>query len=164
MAREVFGGHIDLDPASCLQANGVIQALQFYTAEDDGLTRPWWGNVYLNPPGGSILYQGEKTNSAALWWATLAHRYALGQVKQAIFVIFNLETLRYAQRYAVAHPLAFPACFPRDRVDFLKPSDNGHPVPQGAPAHPSAWVYLGPNRDKFREVFSPKGQVIPCSE
>ena len=49
-ARYVLGA-IDLDPASCATANAIIRAGWYYLAEEDGLTQPWFGRVYLNPPG-----------------------------------------------------------------------------------------------------------------
>lgn len=163
MVRATFGAPINLDPASCTQANLLIGAERYYTEADDGLSKPWFGTVYNNPPGGRIRYSpgtgeigvGLFTNKAALWYATLAHRFTLGLVTQAVFMIFNLEFFRYAQEYQVRQPMTFPICFPRGRIDFWKPGPGGQPVPQGSPAHPSAVVYMGPYPERFRDVFTP---------
>ena len=43
-------GEIDLDPASSEIANQNIQAKKYYTEEDNGLSKEWYGKVWLNPP------------------------------------------------------------------------------------------------------------------
>ena len=48
-ARRVLG-EIDLDPASCEVAQGIVKAVQYFTAKDDGLKQEWHGRVWLNPP------------------------------------------------------------------------------------------------------------------
>ena len=49
LARDVMGS-IDLDPASCVRANETVKAKTIYTKEDNGLDKPWYGNVWCNPP------------------------------------------------------------------------------------------------------------------
>ena len=46
-------GTIDLDPASCREANESVQALRFFGFREDGLLQEWSGNVWLNPPFGN---------------------------------------------------------------------------------------------------------------
>lgn len=48
-ARAVMGT-IDIDPASSDKANETVQAEHYYTIADNGLVRPWYGRVWLNPP------------------------------------------------------------------------------------------------------------------
>ena len=158
--RELFGGGIDLDPASCAQANQLVGATTFYTEAEDGLTLPWFGRVFLNPPGGVRVVPGTniRASQPALWWATLVDRWIARSVDQAMFVIFNLETLRHALAWEGRHPLDFPILLFRDRVDYFRPGRFG-PEPQGSPSHPSALVYLGANVERFTSIFAAHGVV-----
>jgi len=58
-ARSAMGS-IDLDPASCAEANSVVRATRIYTASDRGECMPWAGNVWLNPPFGEWGLWGER--------------------------------------------------------------------------------------------------------
>lgn len=65
-AREVLGGTIDLDPASCPTAQEVVRATTWFGQEQDGLWRDWGFiahssgagprpfRVFVNPPGGKL--------------------------------------------------------------------------------------------------------------
>jgi hypothetical protein len=49
-ARTALDNQIDLDPASHVVANEKVKATKFYTEQEDGLSLPWYGRVWLNPP------------------------------------------------------------------------------------------------------------------
>lgn len=55
---------IDLDPASPYPA--TVLARKHYTKEMDGLSKPWRGNVFLNPPYG---------REVSLWIDKLEHEW-----------------------------------------------------------------------------------------
>ena len=48
---EALGIQFDLDVASPVEAlNWTIPAIHRYTIEDDALSQPWYGKVWMNPP------------------------------------------------------------------------------------------------------------------
>lgn len=140
-ARRLLGG-FDLDPASTLLFNGTVRAGRIYTAADDGLSKPWFGRVFLNPPGGKLRKIGGKwrrvkggvaKSGPMVWWDTLASAWQHGEVASAFFVGFTLEILRTSQ--AAALPVqAFARCYPRERLAFG--GDD--------PTHANVLVYLQP--------------------
>ena len=57
-ARQVLG-QIDLDPCSSLVAQENVKASKFYTKEDDGLSKEWFGNLGKQPLQGQVFcYKG----------------------------------------------------------------------------------------------------------
>jgi ParB family chromosome partitioning protein len=52
-ARWVMGG-IELDPASCANANKIVRAQKYFNQQINGLVQPWHGRVWLNMPYGNI--------------------------------------------------------------------------------------------------------------
>lgn len=181
-ARKTLGG-IDLDPASCAKANKRIKAKQFFSVEDDGLTQPWRGRVFVNPPGGAIvLRNGEKAslqnkangdrlveNRAAFyarqvdrwstksrscaWWRKLVEEFDAGRVRSAIFVGFTLEILRSAQ---LGNEGRWAEPF-----DFTRCYPRNRLQFEGAdPTHANVIVYLGGHDRRFRAFFEPFGRVV----
>ena len=88
-------GAIDLDPASNERANVTVKAARFYTRDDNGLTQPWSGRVFCNPPGGKL----RNKSLTGLFWQRLMAAVDAGAIEHAIFLCFSLEALQSTQRY-----------------------------------------------------------------
>lgn len=147
LAREVMGG-IDLDPATSALAQERIKATVFYTVEDDGLTQPWLGRVWLNPP---YTKTGEASN-AELWSSKLIQEYQAETVTEAILLVSNKAGYRWFE--AVWDQAA--ACFARDLICFIRPDG----FPAGKAKVGSVFFYFGPNLARFAEVFGRVGRVV----
>jgi len=140
-ARAVLGG-IDLDPASCAEANQVVQAARFYTADDDGLARDWKGRVWLNPP-----YGGQ----AGAFVAKLISHYDAGDVPAAVCLVSS-----HSPETDWFRPLWDRVlCFTYGRIAFTDSSGEA-----AAPTHGSVFAYLGPDRARFAAEFEPHGAVV----
>ena len=51
IAATVFAaGAVVAEAAPSAAANQTVKAKVFYTKDDDGLSKEWWGRVWLNPP------------------------------------------------------------------------------------------------------------------
>lgn len=143
--RKVLG-RIDLDPASCPEAQQVVQARQYYTWEKDGLSQSWSGRVFLNPPYGKT---GSQSNQA-LWLQRLVQEYKVGNVIEAI-LLTNAQT---AEKWF--QPLwQFPICFTDHRIRFETVAGK-----KSQPTHGNAFTYLGYSSDCFERVFGSFGTIV----
>lgn len=142
-AREVMGG-IDLDPASCKEANENVRAKRYYTIDDDGFSKPWRGRLWMNPPYGKD--EGETEGNQARWVRRICEEYAAGNVTEAMVLVNAVPGNKWF------HPLwDHTICFTYRRIHFINSS---------APTHSNVIVYLGANIKKFVEVFSKHGAVV----
>lgn len=146
-AKTLFRGKIDLDPMSCEEANSVVGAGTYYTAEIDGLTRPWFGNILWNPPWG-----GTDANSAKKRGVKkLLDSFDKGKVQNAICVLnANAMTTSW-----FAPLLAFPVCIPPKRVEHWGPGGNG-----GSPNSGTVIVYVGIRDRRFFDIFGDYGRIM----
>lgn len=135
-ARNVMG-HIDLDPASCEIANRTVGADCIYTAEDDGRSFAWFGNVWLNPPYSMPLIQG------------FAEKVVEREFEQAIVLVNNATDTRWFRMMVES---ADAILFTTGRVKFYKPDSN-----KCSPLQGQALIYYGENPGRFLEVFSKFG-------
>lgn len=142
-ARQVLGT-IELDPASSATANDVVQAEEYYDIEDDGLTLPWEGNVWLNPPYGRDLI--------APFIEKICLHARSGEITAAIVLVNNATETDWFQTLA-AHADAL--CFPRSRIRYWNASGT-----HDSPLQGQAFAYIGPDKYLFGSVFSQFGIVL----
>lgn len=143
-ARRVLGT-IDLDPASCYEAQKVVQAANYYTKEDDAL-RPdleWHGKLWLNPPYSMPLIKQFVTK--------LIRQYDAGNVEAAIIITNNSSDTGWFHQLLAR----FPACFTYGRVPFWRPNHKDFGTRQG-----QTIFYLGDDYQRFCSVFSRIGQIV----
>lgn len=139
-ARNVLGT-IDLDPASSDAAQQTVGASQHFTAEDDGLTRDWTGNVWLNPPYHRDL--------APQFIAKLIAELAAGNARTAIVLTNNSTDTEWFRNAA---SVCDAICFTHGRIHFEVP--NAAPV---MPTQGQAFFYFGADVDRFVWEFAAIG-------
>jgi len=138
-------GNIDVDPCTT-PCNRTLAAV-YYTAGDDGLSRPWLrrtigGVAWVNPP----YSRGCLTKWVEACWEN----------SQAIPVIALIPSDLGSQAGQLVARTADAICFVRGRIAFL--GQDEQPLKQGA-KQPSIIPYWGGERDRFAEVFGKVGVV-----
>lgn len=142
--RKVLGT-INLDPASCAEANSIVQAENYFTQETNGLDKEWKGKVFLNPPYASSLIK--------LFIKKLVEEHQSGNIQEAILLVNNATETQWAK---VALSNCSSACFVEKRIKFL----NKDLVPKNTPLQGQMFVYFGKNKERFSEVFSAYGLIL----
>lgn len=140
-AVRVLGG-IDLDPASCAQANEAVGAARYLTEDDDGLAHDWHGRVWLNPPYGRI---------AGKFVEHLTKQREAGNVTAAI-VLVNAHSTDARWFWPLWDGVL---CFTYQRLDFTA----GGGRRQGS-THGSVLAYFGPDPDRFAAEFKDVGAIV----
>lgn len=142
LVHAVMGG-IDLDPATCEEAQATVQAHRYFTKEDDGLACEWNGRVFMNPP--------YSTPAIQKFTAKVLEEFDAGRVTEAIVLTNNSSETRWFQSLLARCVV----CFPASRLQFWRAGADVFGARQG-----QAVFYLGPNRDRFAETFAAEGTVV----
>lgn len=102
-------GEFDLDPCtSNIAYNLNHSAKQYYTKEEDGLSKEWVGRIWLNPP-----YEQP----------TISHFIQrMVQHDNGIALLYNKCDNKLF--HDVIFPTADSICFLRDRIYFFKPDGS----------------------------------------
>jgi len=143
-ARAVLGT-IDCDPASCELANKTVQASSYFTKENDGLSKRWFGNVWMNPPYAQPLM--------SQFAEAVSSKYELGEIASAIVLVNNATETGWFQRMLAS---ANAVCFVKSRIKFI----DQHGKPSGAPLQGQAILYFGKYELDFSKEFEKHGKVL----
>lgn len=130
-------GAIDLDPCSNSKDSPNVPALDHYTAADNGLSMPWFGRVYMNPPYGREI--GD-------WVSKLRREYENGNTTEAIALVPARTDTQWFRSLD-----CFACCYVAGRLTFI---GNDDPAP-----FPSAIFYLGEDMQKFYHAFRHMGTI-----
>lgn len=148
--REVLGT-IDLDPASCEAANKIVGAEIYFDQDHDGLSEDWVGSVFLNPPYGKT---GNQSNQA-IWSRYLLDQFNQGYVNESILLVNANTGDQWWHDLVNAAPVGSLVAYAR-RIKFIDADGKQ----QDQPTHGSAFIYFGPDPDRFRQVFGALDGVI----
>jgi hypothetical protein len=133
LAAKALGGIIDLDP--CADPQRRVPARRHFTLADDGLSEPWHGTVWLNPP-----------YSDTTAWLKHLHLYlAAGKVTQAI-ALLPVSTLGNKGAVPVINEACSAYTVLEGRLTFLDADYRPH---KGALAMSSVLLYFGADPDRF---------------
>jgi hypothetical protein len=165
-------GEIDLDVASSKVANSYIEALNYYTPQDDGLNNiEWFGKVYLFPPSGTYYFDKRLdkwkmtrsnataiTSSHAVWFQRLYRAWWNNEIEQGLYFTNCPDMIRYEQKI-----FDFPICILKTAPDLIKNSSEGISKHRTCT---SMVIYLQPKDNpggatqKFIDIYEEKGRII----
>ncbi|MGL5060758.1 MAG: DNA N-6-adenine-methyltransferase [Microcoleus sp.] len=134
-----FLGHVDLDP--CSSPLKTVMADLHYTAEMDGLSLPWYGNVFCNPPYGRGLME---------WSQKIKTEYELGNIADALYLVPSRTDTEWTRLLS-----GYSRVYLAKRLKFL----DQHGVMQDSAPFPSVLFYFGTNDQWFVKCWERLGDV-----
>jgi len=143
-ARKVMGS-IDCDPASSEIANEVVKATMYYTCDEDGTTKEWTGNIWMNPPYSQPLITA--------FCDLLVKKYVGKEIQQACVLVNNATETRF---YQAMLSVCSAVCFLKGRVKFV----DREGIESGAPLQGQTVLYFGENLKPFTEYFQEFGVIL----
>lgn len=138
-------GSIDTDPASCEVGQSNVQAVTYFTKDDDGLSQEWSGNVWLNPP-----YSKELIGNFV---ATACEKFESGEFDAACILVNNATETAWGQALLSA---STAACFVNKRIKYL----NRDGVQNKTGLQGQMVCYLGRDVSRFADAFADHGVIL----
>ena len=138
-------GPIDIDPCSepwSAEHPFRVPAQHHFTKAMDGLSRPWFGHVFVNPPYGRALPH---------WVLKTYLAHNRGETGETILLVPARTDTKWFQYLWEASRV----CFVRGRISFESPAGAKWCAP-----FPSAIAYWGPSPTRFEYFFTPLGHIV----
>jgi hypothetical protein len=109
-------GTIELDPCSNSREHPNVPALAHLVQDDNGLSQPWRGKVYMNPPYGREIEP---------WVSKLVSEHACGNVAEAVALVPARVDTEWFRQFR-----DFPVCFFKWTPEIQRSSERS-PVSVG---------------------------------
>lgn len=144
-ARAVFGGTIELDPFSSIEANKMVKATRIFTEEDDGCLQMWDAKtVWMNPPYGPLM------NLAVKKFLVEHHKESFDH---AIILCNNSTDTKWFKKLSER---ADAICFTDHRISFIAVDGKKSSVNTRG----QCFLYYGKDTDAFHREFSQYGLLV----
>jgi hypothetical protein len=151
--REFYGGTIDLDPASCFEANKTIKANAYFVESHQGLNHRWKGSIWCNPP-----YCDGATQE---WVFNVAKKYLAEESSiECAIVLVNRSDAKWYYDFLDNHEGGYYQF--RKRIKFI----NGQPESDkpSSPRYNNDLIYWGKNPLGFQLMCKRAfGKPVPSS-
>lgn len=170
LVRQVFGGSIDLDPASCDYAQTWIKANTYYVElhkqtapyythknkQIDGLAHQWKAkNVFLNPPYSHLSKKDRKAGKKS-WLEYFVEEFDKGNFNEGIILVNSNTGTQWYQDLA---PRSTLMCLLNSRIKFIDGRTNETGDNPGA--HNSFFYFKKDgNITQFEKVFGSVGVIL----
>lgn len=161
--RSVFGGVIDLDPASSDAADKIVKARCYMTVNENSINMSWGADsVFLNFPFGrpepacvsgcdkKHVHHNYDLHGNSAWVNKLCAEFKAANFEEACCLCYAATSEKWFKPL-----LAHPQCFLYGRTNYLLPDGT---VKKGV-TKGSVVTYLGPNINKFAQSFKHLGAV-----
>lgn len=139
LTTSFFGGEIELDPASSVHANTLVQAQKYFTWEQNGLNQSWKSkNIYLYPPR-DICFKHEqpkqttiftkapqfKKSNQRVWLEQAYKKWLHKEYEQGIIFLTSVEVALLSTQKL---NFDFPLCVLKEKPKLLTDNEELKPL------------------------------------
>jgi hypothetical protein len=137
---------VNLDPCSSTLDNPTVFADCHYTQAMDGLSLPWFGKVFCNPPYGNGLLK---------WAAKIKTEYERENFSEGLFLVPSRTDTKWTRSLD-----GYSRVYLSQRIKFA----DVNRIPQDSAPFPSVVFYFGDRQAWFERYWKELGDVRICAK